>query len=88
MNMKYMIGDVFYKESNNRLVKVEIKDVVYIIGNGTINGKKYITDKDIEKAFDNKEIHTSEDFYIQKQVAEKKHLIEILENEIKELEKK
>ena len=39
MNMKYMIGDTFYKEVNNRLVKLEIKDVVYVLGNGTINGK-------------------------------------------------
>ena len=62
--------------------------MVYVLGNGTINGKKYVTDKDIEKAFDKNEIYVSEDFYIQKQVDAKKHLIEILEKEIKELEER
>ena len=85
--MKFKKGDIFYKESNNRLVKLEIKDVVYILDGGTINNKKYPTDKDIDRALNNGQLFLSNEFYKQKKIEEKRLQIEQLQKELAEMEK-
>lgn len=85
--MKYKVGDVFYKESNNRLVKLEVKGIVYILDGGTINGMKYPTDGAIDRALSNGELYLSDEFYKQKKIEEKRLQIEQLQKEIEELGK-
>ena len=86
--MKYKTGDIFYKEDkgHNRLSKVKITKIVYVIGNGLINGKKYVTDEDIDKAIKEGSLSATPDTYRLKKLVEKKQQLEQLQKEIEELE--
>lgn len=85
--MKYNIGQVFYLERNGELKTVEVEDMCYVLKNGKINNKKYITEWELEEAIENGDVQLTPEVYIQNKIAEKRNQLKQIQEELDILEK-